>query len=138
MAGAVEGAGGGSAPAGGAAAEPSGGALAVDFQRVAGAEWILSTHALTASKRFGVFLVDEEAGSCLVSMLDWRCIPLRRGGWGGTVGGRRRRLYFLDAVVTAPGVAVIVAGRPAQEWPSGVAISFMVDSGAEARVPSRR
>ena len=34
--------------------------------------------------------------------------------------------------MTAPGVAVVVAGRPAQEWPSGVAISFMVDSGAEA------
>ncbi len=132
VAGAVEGAGGGGEFAGEAAAERHSGPVVVDFQRVAGAEWILSTHALTEGKRFGVFLVDEEAGSCLVSLSDWRCIPLRRGGWGGTVGGRRRRLYFLDAVVTAPGVAVVVAGRPAQEWPSGVAISFMVDSGAEA------
>ena len=44
--------------------------MVVDFQRVASAKWALSAHALTAGEHFEVFPVEEEAGSCFVSLSD--------------------------------------------------------------------
>ena len=52
------------------------------------------------------------------------------GSWGGVSGGKRRRLYFLDGVVTAPGVLTIIGGG-ASDSVSGHRIALLVDSGAE-------
>ena len=50
----------------------------------------------------------------------WRTGRASRSG--GVIGGQRRRLYFLDGAVTAPGVLTIIGGHR---------IALLVDSGAE-------